>query len=190
VPVIYPECAQCGAQTHTTWKWCSFDCKGLYAKEYVARGVATNRQRIASKPNPLSDALGMDDGVAVLQVLRKMSRVTPKGCWIPNSGDVAVSDRKGYRYAYLGYRPGFNRYVALHRVALEAKEGRSLGSEHAHHTCANRSCCNPDHLQPASAIDNQLEMLERSALRARVKDLTAALAEIAPDHPLLRDKQC
>ena len=37
-----------------------------------------------------------------------------------------------------------------------------------HHTCANRWCFRPDHLEPVSVRENVLEMLERKALKAEI----------------------
>lgn len=87
-------------------------------------------------------------------------------------------DRQGY--------PKVNNMPALHRAVLEMKHGAPLGSQHAHHVCANRACVNPDHLQPVTYRENTAEMLARQSYLARIRELEAALAAVDPTHPLLR----
>ena len=74
----------------------------------------------------------------------------------------------------------------LHRVVLEAKLGQPLGTEQAHHICANRQCVNPDHLQPVSARENIAEMNQRNFYLRRIAELEDALRSIKPDHHVLR----
>lgn len=76
--------------------------------------------------------------------------------------------------------------TGLHRIVLEVKHGAALGSQHAHHICANSACVNPDHLQPVTHRDNIAEMLARQSYLSRIRELEAALAALDPDHPLLQ----
>lgn len=99
------------------------------------------------------------------------------------SGDCWVwprLNRSGYPAARFA-----GKDVALHRLVLEMKHGASLGSQHAHHTCANAACVNPEHLQPVTHRDNVAEMLARQSYLARIAELENALAVVAPNHPLL-----
>ena len=73
----------------------------------------------------------------------------------------------------------------LHRAVVQVKHGKKLGSQHAHHVCANTYCVNPDHLQPVTHAENTAEMLARQSYLARIMELETALADLAPDHPLL-----
>jgi len=75
--------------------------------------------------------------------------------------------------------------VQIHRAVVEASYGRPLGSQHAHHKCANRRCVNPDHLQPVTHRENAAEMLARQSLLSRIAELEEALRETSPHHPLL-----
>lgn len=77
------------------------------------------------------------------------------------------------------------RDLPLHRAVLEMKHDAPLGSQAAHHACANTACVNPDHLQPVTHRENIAEMLSRQSYLARIRELEAALAMVAPDHPLL-----
>lgn len=72
-----------------------------------------------------------------------------------------------------------------HRLVLEAKVGRSITGWHAHNSCGKAECIEPDHLVPATARANVAEMLARSTYEAEIATLRAALAELAPAHPLL-----
>lgn len=69
---------------------------------------------------------------------------------------------------------------------LEAKLDAPLGTQAAHHVCANSKCINPEHLVPATNAANIAEMKARASYIARIDELEAALAQIAPSHELLR----
>ena len=56
---------------------------------------------------------------------------------------------------------------------------------HAHHKCANTACVNPNHLEPATAAENSLEMLARNSYLARIAELEGVIAELAPGHEVL-----
>lgn len=79
-----------------------------------------------------------------------------------------------------GYSAG-----SLYRRVLEAKEGAPLGSQAAHHKCANTKCVNPEHLQPVTHRENTAEMLARKSLVSRVRELEAELARLDPGNDLL-----
>ncbi|WP_172891594.1 HNH endonuclease signature motif containing protein [Cohaesibacter sp. ES.047] len=82
-----------------------------------------------------------------------MQRVvkTEDGCWIwqgPTSGD----GRGG------GY-PRMNldgQTVAVHRVIFTCFFGFIPGKKQIDHTCRNRLCCNPEHLEMVTHKKNQL----------------------------------
>lgn len=75
--------------------------------------------------------------------------------------------------------------VYVHRLSVEAFRGGPLGSQQAHHTCANPPCVNPEHVIPVTAAENMVEMKARHSYLARIRELEDALAEVAPDHPAL-----
>ena len=77
------------------------------------------------------------------------------------------------------------RYV--HRLSLEAHLAASLGSQPAHHKCANTTCVNPEHLQPVTHRENVAEMLARRYMEQRIRALESALHDVAPDHPMLSE---
>jgi len=79
------------------------------------------------------------------------------------------------------------RVRAVHRLVLEAHLGASLGTQPAHHICANSVCVNPLHLQAVTHRENVAEMLARTYLVRRIGELEAALALVAPHHTLLTE---
>ena len=78
-----------------------------------------------------------------------------------------------------------DKTISLHRASLEMSEGKPLGVLAAHHKCANTICVNPEHLEPATAADNNLEMMARNSFIARIEELENALREINPGHEIL-----
>lgn len=98
------------------------------------------------------------------------------GCW-----SWARQEANGYARTRFG-----KKEIALHRASLEMKHGKPLGVLAAHHTCANTLCVNPEHLQPATAAENNLEMNARKSFIARIAELENALKEIEPDHEILK----
>ena len=73
----------------------------------------------------------------------------------------------------------------MHRLSLEAEHGASLGSQAAHHTCANARCVNPEHLQPVTHRENMAEMLARNSYLDRIAELEEVIRELAPNHEVL-----
>ena len=125
----------------------------------------------------ISEAVEAKDYATVLAEIRKRVDVDQHGCW------NWKERRSSAGYAVLSVLQ--RRNVLVHRLSLEASYGRELGSQNAHHVCANRCCVNPDHLQPVTHQENTAEMLHRQAYLRRIAELEAALRVSAPGHPLL-----
>lgn len=111
---------------------------------------------------------------AVIQLVRSESVIAESGCW-----EWPRIDSKGYA------RVSWSN-VGVYRMVVEATLGAPLGSQAAHHTCANTRCVNPDHLQPVTHRANTAEMLSRRSYVERIAELEEALSALDPDHPLLR----
>lgn len=129
----------------------------------------------ADQRGRLRRSLEDGDRIGVLDEILNRSERTSDKCWVwkgrTNGGYPIVKIAK--------------RSVAVHRLALEAYLGEKLGSQAAHHICANSMCVNPLHLQPVTHRENVAEMLARNAYLARIRELEEALREACPGHPLL-----
>lgn len=196
-------CAHCGdeffAVSSFKGVYCSYNCKSRAAQQrYGLPGrrkveepakptTATRSRRLSSRmagANVIAAAVKTGDRDAILAAIRSVCDVTDIGCWIPKPecADYPHQAVPTYQTVWLGDEGGT---VGLHRLSLETHQGISLGSVHCHHICAIRPCCNPEHLQPATQINNTLEMRERHAFRHRIADLEGALRDLSPEHPLL-----
>jgi len=110
----------------------------------LAAGQTPNRTCV-TKDTPLDERIALGTG----------ERDPKKGC-VPWTKGLS-----GGGYGYVSV-PGPGRRVLVHRVLLERKLGRSLGhKELARHTCDNRTCINPDHLEPGYHKDNMQDMVDR-----------------------------
>lgn len=94
--------------------------------------------------------------------------ITDDGCWIW-TGCLRPDG-----YGQLEYQ---RQSLVAHRAAYELYVRPLAPREVVHHTCHNRACFNPDHLQSATQRENSLEMLERRSLLARISYLESRLAE-------------
>lgn len=92
---------------------------------------------------------------------RLMSRVEINpitGCW------VWTGSRLRDGYGQIGYR---GRVARTHRVAYELLVGPIPQGLHLdHYVCGTRSCCNPEHLKPATARENNSRSSSPSAVNA------------------------
>lgn len=113
-----------------------------------------------------------------VDALREKVDADAQGCmvWLGRVGAA------GYPSAKIG-----KRTVLVHRMSLEKKLGRGLGSESAHHICANARCVNPEHLQPISMRENIAEMMQRNYFIKRIAELEAEVARLNPSSPLLAE---
>lgn len=157
-----------GHRGRSTRKTCSLTCQGKLnrsSSEYVL-------------------AFGNRDYNAMLTRLRtdtvpqRVSEYVDDDCWVWQG----TRDIDGYAVGPKALRQ------TLIRAIVELRYGAPLGSQHAHHTCGcgAQGCVRPSHLVPATQAANVAEMRCRTALENRVKELTAALREHAPDHALLQ----
>ena len=97
--------------------------------------------------------------------------------WLDKSGDcwnwTGAKNADGYGQARFR-----GKSLYAHRFAYETWVGTIPTGMTVHHKCANRSCCNPEHLELATARDNMAEMFERKALNARIAELEARVEEL------------
>lgn len=133
----------------------------------------------AGRVGPLRQAMTDRDFDALLAEVRDRSDVTSSGCWLWKG---ALSD--------LGYARALRPVVLVHRAVAWANAGfpgdSLVGFPAVHHRCARKSCVNPSHLTPVTALVNHLEAQTRKAFREYQEALKEALRELEPNHRLLR----
>lgn len=160
----WKQCEWCFQLHNLKFKHCSRECRARAAEAH------TLAQR-----SPLRVALENRDHAAVIETIRADTTINSNGCWI-----WPKKMKGGYPFASIA-----GSSVAVHRIVLEAKHGKPLGSQAAHHICSVRACVNPEHLQPVTHQENTAEMLQRRSYLARIAELEQAVAQLAPDHPIL-----
>ena len=164
------ECPRCGDIFEHVGqgapKYCGSECRDVALSDHykAARG-------------PLRVAYEDGDAKEFIRLVGEKSTVDSSGCWVWQ-GRVT---KDGYSVTRMG-----DKTIFVYRAVLEAKEGAILGSQAAHHKCANSHCVNPDHLQPVTHRENAAEMMARKSLTARIRELEVALGEVAPGHELLK----
>lgn len=147
-----------------------------YCKNCIRIGISRGHNPEGSR---LYEARVKRDRQAIIRELKRRSVVTDDNCWEWQG----IVNKHGYGAA--SKIKGVSNELATHRIALEAKLGHEIGGMQAHHTCANRACCNPDHLALATNAENQGEMRARMTYEARIRELERIVRELAPDHPTL-----
>lgn len=173
-------CKRTGCETpipdESRSRYCSSKCECTVKQEQEQASEA--RKAIRS---PLKYAIKNKDYDLILTLIRKNIKVDANGCWIWQKRLNETG------YAQVNYRiPGVEQTGFLvHRLALEAKHSKELGTQTAHHKCAVRSCVNPEHLQPVTHRENVAEMFSRKAITDENNQLRKALRKFDPDHPLL-----
>lgn len=165
-PIPVKECQWCQQEFETriaATKYCSDPCKKDAAKDRRLKSLS-----------PLRYAYEHGDNAGVIETLRNESTITANGCW------EWKTIKDGYPRATFG-----TKWIAVHRLSLEAKHGAPLGEQAAHHMCANTKCVNPDHLQPVTHRENTAEMLARNSYLKRIAELEAIIEELSPGHAIL-----
>jgi hypothetical protein len=75
-----------------------------------------------------------------------------------------------------------NKTVYAHRIAWEVYNGPVPEDSVVHHTCANRLCINPNHLQIVTQQNNTAEMLGRRTYEKRIAELENRLEKCTCDN--------
>lgn len=153
----------------------------MYGKASAWPRFSDQAERIERSRSPLAVAVRDGKHSEVIRLIKRDCKVTPTGCWEWQRGI-----RDGYPMIRLNIN-GNQKDAPVHRLSLEAKHGKRLGKQAAHHRCANTRCANPEHLQPVTHRENIAEMMQRNYYITRIKELEAALMDVAPQHPLLNE---
>lgn len=165
------QCPTCGAtfgKTGVSHKYCTPDCS--------PRPKRTTPYVPADMRSPLRKGYEDNNKTMFFAALKADCNINEEtNCWEwkrrTNSGYPTIT--------------WSNKSISLHRASLEMSEGKPLGVLAAHHKCANTTCVNPEHLEPATAADNNLEMNARNSYIARIAELERALSAVAPGHEAL-----
>lgn len=162
------QCDWCLQLHETNSKYCSDDCQEQSEHEKQAKKAKMDQSRLFRR------SFEAGDFATFLSELKRRSVISKDGCWLwPKlKRGYPVCDWSGKR-------------LQVHRLSLEAKHGKPLGTQHAHHKCATQSCVNPDHLQPVTHRDNVAEMMQRRSYLNRIAELEKAIFDLNPDHPVL-----
>lgn len=81
----------------------------------------------------------------------------PSGCWVWQG----CTNSSGYGYIHLS-----GKNVGVHRLAYELTKSPIEEGKDIDHSCKNRRCCNPDHLEVVSHLENMSRMRESRAAGA------------------------
>ena len=163
----YRQCANCDKEFLVAGALSTY-CSDQCAEEWKRRSELDRRP-------PLRKAYEANDYKGILEAIEEQVSKTESGCW-----EWPQVNARGYTRVIIE-----DRYIAVHRLALEAKYEAPLGSQAAHHVCANTKCVNPEHLQPVTHRDNVAEMLARHSYLNRIAELEEVIKEIAPNHEVL-----
>ena len=162
------QCAWCYAMHLGPGKYCGTDCQS-----------ADSNERYRNQRGPLRAAIEDADHKTLIREIEARCTIATDGCWNWNGRRKAGSKGGGEYPLYQNWQ--------VHRLALEAKLGAPLGSQTAHHMCANSICVNPDHLQQVTSRENVAEMLARNDYVRRIVALESALRAADPSNPLLTE---
>lgn len=83
------------------------------------------------------------------------------GCWklpLKADHDIDPQGKPRARYPTISIKKlGYEGQLA-HRATVETFAGATLNGRHTHvdHRCRDHSCCNPDHLRPVTALENNV----------------------------------
>lgn len=171
--IAFRTCKQCGSEYRGIGeKFCSIRCSSD-AQARPEKPVVEKAPH--DRRSPIAKAIDEEDWSTLLILIRNRAQRDLDGCWRwPNV------DRDGYpRLIVKG------KTIGVHRLSLSAKLSGHLGSQAAHHACANRACVNPEHLQAITDRENIAEMNARQSYLRRIRELEEALARLDPSHPLL-----
>lgn len=81
--------------------------------------------------------------------------------------DVAISDGQCWPWRAHVAADGYGKFRAdgvtfqAHRIAWQVANGRDPGPLVIRHKCDNRQCCNPQHLEVGTQVENMADMVAR-----------------------------
>ena len=146
-------------------KICSFEGCG---RKMNARGLCQTHygQKIRSgEIIPRTPHSKLTDEERVMMYVEKAAA----GCWLWTS----CKTNNGYgRASVRGSKP------LAHRFSYETFIGPVPDGMTVHHKCSVTSCVNPEHLELATSMENNIEMFARKGYEARIAELEAEVAAL------------
>lgn len=111
-----------------------------------------------------------EDGLKLSPTLadrvQRRLRVAPSGC-VEWTGPLTGS---GYGSVSVGVKDGRNYVVGVHRVMYSMWVGPIQPGMVIDHLCRNKSCCNPQHLEAVTHVENLMRGVGPAKSRARMLD--------------------
>lgn len=117
-----------------------------------------------------------DDKSVMVKIEARCDKDVASGCW-----NYFRANGKGYGELSAGK----GRTILVHRLVARIMLPEFKDELQVHHKCANRKCCNPEHLQVLTSRENRAEMLERNTYINRIRALEEALGALDSKHHLL-----
>ena len=87
-----------------------------------------------------------------------------------------------------GYAKGWHNgaHWTMHRLTYHLQTANNVEGIFLHHKCAHQWCINPNHVEPATDYDNNLEMMARKSYEARIQQLETRVADLEKENAELR----
>ena len=166
-------CKRCGASFTGSARrvYCPGSrCRALALGDQYRKQPVPTQLRIPfeSQRGALRVAIEEGDTDRLLDELRRRTERVGD-CWIWQGR----TDSSGYPIVQIA-----RRRRSLHRIVATVIGGEEPGFRPVHHTCANRQCVNPVHLQIVQPHENTAEMLERNYYLARIAELEREVAKL------------
>ena len=111
-----------------------------------------------------------------LRLIKSRTDTNEHGCWVWSG----FLDKNGYGNTRCNSQTWYAHRLVAHMVLTNYSESLPV-----HHVCANRACCNPDHLRVVTPQENSAEMMERNHYLRRIAELERVVLELAPGHEVL-----
>ncbi|MFI6861288.1 HNH endonuclease signature motif containing protein [Streptomyces sp. NPDC050421] len=178
-------CTKCGTDKPDTDYYANRNACKECIKAKASAWYAANAAYVSQR-DTMSRRVSTTDGVHRPRTLtrRKLAEWFLEHRTEPVNGCLEVTGMEPGSHGY--YSTRFERKtIRLHRLIFAELVGHLPDTDQVHHTCANRACIRPGHLQRVTQRENMAEMQERNAYRARISELESALRALSPEHTLL-----